>query len=149
VAKRLTDVDKKKIIADYVQYENYAEVGRKWGISGNHVKNLVRAAPDISDKFTQKKEKNTLDVLAYLDSKTDSLKRLGDYILDVRLDPVTKKDELDKMALSQLVQVFGVFTDKMLKSKEISSRTKGEGREIEDLSPLVRLLKRHDENTDN
>lgn len=127
----MTDKQKKKIIADYLECENYAAVGRKHSISANYVKKIVKADPESADMFTQKKEENTLDVLSYLDGKAESLKRLGDYIMDDRLNPATKKEQLDEIPMPALVTAFGILTDKMLKSKEISHKTKTESNMVQ------------------
>ena len=141
MSKRLTDKQKKKIIADYVQCGNYSEVGRKWGITGTYVKKLVVSDPDSSDKLNQKKEENTLDVLAYLDSQSDSIKRFGDYIYE-RLDPKTNKDELKETSIRELVTSYGIMIDKMLKGREVANKKMGDNRDVEDLSPLVELLRK-------
>lgn len=121
---KLTDKQKKKIIADYLECQNYSETGRKNGISRTTVKNIIAADPTTCELLHQKKEENTLDVLSYLDSKAEGIKRLGDYILDERLNPVINKEQLDGLSISQIVTAYGVLTDKMLKSKEISYKSK-------------------------
>ena len=43
MAARLTDRQKKKILADYVQTNNYCATAKINGVSATTVKNLVRA----------------------------------------------------------------------------------------------------------
>lgn len=124
MAKRLTDKKKKKIIADYVECQNLRETSRRNNVSTYAVKKIVTENPDIEQKMTQKKEENTQDILSYLDSKTESLKKFGDYIIDNRLNPDIQRDELDKIAINTLVTSYGIMIDKALKSKEISYKTK-------------------------
>jgi DNA-directed RNA polymerase specialized sigma24 family protein len=59
VAARLTDRQKKKILADYVQTNNFCATAKINGVSATTVKNLVRANADIVEKCEQKKEENT------------------------------------------------------------------------------------------
>lgn len=66
MAARLTDRQKKKILADYVQTNNYCATAKINGVSATTVKNLVRANADIVEKCEQKKEENTADVMAYI-----------------------------------------------------------------------------------
>lgn len=55
MAARLTDRQKKKILADYVQTNNYCATAKINGVSATTVKNLVRANADIVEKCEQKK----------------------------------------------------------------------------------------------
>ena len=48
MAARLTDRQKKKIIADYIQLESYNAVGRMNDVSPNTVKNIVKGNEDIA-----------------------------------------------------------------------------------------------------
>lgn len=130
MAKRLMDADKKRIIADRVSGSSLRELAVKYGVSSTTIHNVVNRNPDIEQMLSQKKEENTQDVLAYLESQTGSLKRLGDYILDERLDPFKNKDELKKVPIRELVTSYGIMVDKMLKGRELSARIepdKGKG----------------------
>ena len=71
MAARLTDRQKKKIIADYVQLNNYCAVAKINNVSATTVKNIVLASADFVEKCEQKKEENTADVLAYMDEHKD------------------------------------------------------------------------------
>lgn len=124
MGKHLTDRQIKKIIADYVETGNYSAVARKHGVSVFTVKKHVLDSPETTQKLMQKKEQNTLDILAYMDSKNASIKAFADYVLDVRLDPGKNTDELGGVSLPQLVTVFGVVIDKALKAKECSAKIK-------------------------
>lgn len=57
MAERLTDIRKKKIIADYVQLENYSAVARMNGVSHHTVKRVVLEDTEISAKLQRKKRK--------------------------------------------------------------------------------------------
>ena len=69
MAARLTDKQKKKIIADYVQLGSYNAVAKLNGVSYKTVKSVVMANPDFTEKSEQKKEENTSDILAYMESQ--------------------------------------------------------------------------------
>ena len=75
MAARLTDRQKKKIIADYVELGSYSAAAKKNGVSDNTVRNIVRGNSDISRKCERKKEQNTADMLAYMDSRKEQAKR--------------------------------------------------------------------------
>lgn len=69
MAARLTDKQKKKIIADYVQLGSYNATAKVNGVSLNTVKKIVRGNADIAEMCNQKKDENTADILAYMDSQ--------------------------------------------------------------------------------
>ena len=56
MAARLTDKQKKKIIADYVQLGSYNAVSKIHGVSATTVKNVVLKSSDFVKKCEQKKE---------------------------------------------------------------------------------------------
>ena len=55
MAARLTDRQKKKILADYVQTNNYCATAKINGVSATTVKNIVLANAEIVRKCEQKK----------------------------------------------------------------------------------------------
>lgn len=69
MAARLTDKQKKKIIADYVQLGSYNATAKVNGVSLNTVKKIVQGNADIAEMCNQKKDENTADILAYMESQ--------------------------------------------------------------------------------
>ena len=61
MAARLTDKQKKKIIADYVELGSYSAVARKHKISDKTVKSVVLSDPEFTRKSEDKKEENCVD----------------------------------------------------------------------------------------
>ena len=53
MAARLTDRQKKKIVADWVEMQSYNAVAKKHGVTHQTVKRIVDASPDIG-KTSQK-----------------------------------------------------------------------------------------------
>ena len=56
MAARLTDKQKKKIIADYVEQGSYNAVAKKHGVSVNTVKSIVQNDAETAKKCTEKKD---------------------------------------------------------------------------------------------
>ena len=69
MAARLTDKQKKKIVADYVQLGSYNATAKVNGVSLNTVKKIVQGNADIAEMCNQKKDENTADILAYMESQ--------------------------------------------------------------------------------
>lgn len=108
MAARLTDRQKKKILADYVQTNNYCATAKINGVSATTVKNLVRANADIVEKCEQKKEENTTDVLDYMDSQKD----LVCQIIKKGLMALNDPDKLAQATPSQITTAIGTLIDK-------------------------------------
>lgn len=108
MAARLTDRQKKKILADYVQTNNYCATAKINGVSATTVKNIVLANSDIVEKCEQKKEENTADVLAYMESQRDVVCQIIGKGLAVLNDPA----KLAEATPSQITTAIGTLIDK-------------------------------------
>ena len=108
MAARLTDRQKKKIIADYVQLNNYCAVAKINNVSATTVKNIVLASADFVEKCEQKKEENTADVLAYMDEHKDLVCSFIGLGLKMLNDP----KKLAAANLSQITTAMGTLIDK-------------------------------------
>ena len=106
---KLTDKERKKIIAEYIDCGNYSAVARKFGISVNTVKRTVNNDKNTANKCKHKKEQNTLDMLAYLDSK----KSVVQNIINNALDLLTK-EKLEEASPRELMTVVAIAMDKFV-----------------------------------
>lgn len=119
-AQRLTDKQKKKIIADYVQLQNYTKTAKLNGVSDTTVKRLISTAPsEMLEKVEQKKEQNTLEMLDYMDSKKERVQEIIDVYLGVLTDP----EKLEGATLQQITTALGTLIDKWT---AIDDRRKGD-----------------------
>lgn len=108
MAARLTDKQKKEIIADYVELGSYNAVAKIHGVSRQTVKNIVSTDAEIGQKLQQKKEQNTADILSHMESqKADVIKVLDEYITAMR-DPV----KIKRAGVVQLATALGIVIDK-------------------------------------
>ena len=108
VAARLTDRQKKKILADYVQTNNYCATAKLNGVSANTVKKIVQTNADIAEKLIRKKEENTADVLTYMESQRDMVCQIIGKGLAVLNDPA----KLAEATPSQITTAIGTLIDK-------------------------------------
>lgn len=107
MAKRLTDLKKKKIIADYVECGNYSAVARKHKVSKDTVRRLARQK-DIVQKAQEKKEQNTKDMLEYMDSKKQDAMKFIDLALNEMMNP----KKLQRSSVQALATSLGIIVDK-------------------------------------
>ena len=132
-AQRLTDKQKKKIIADYVQLQNYTKTAKLNGVSDTTVKRLISTAPsEMLKKVEQKKEQNTLEMLDYMDSKKERVQEIIDVYLGVLTDP----EKLEGATLQQITTALGTLIDKWT---AIDDRKKGNS--VEGETPADELSK--------
>lgn len=69
MANRLTDKQKKKIVADYLELGSYNATAKANGTSPKTVKRVLAEVPEMPEKVKQKKAENTADILAYMESQ--------------------------------------------------------------------------------
>lgn len=108
VAARLTDKQKKKIVADYLELGSYRATGKKNGVSTDTVKRVVLADDDIVKKTKEKKEQNTADIMAYMESKRDIVCQ----ILDKGLNALNDPEKLKDASPAQITTALGTLIDK-------------------------------------
>lgn len=121
MAARLTDADRKKIIADYVECGSYNATAKNNGVSVNTVKRIVNENANIAQKCKQKKEQNTLDMLAYMDSR----KERAQGVIDDYLKALANPEKIEAAKLSEIATALGIVVDKF--TKNTSGAEKGEG----------------------
>ena len=120
MAARLTDKQKKKIIADYVEQRSYNAVAKKHKVSATTVKNVVLKNVQTVEKCEQKREQNTLEMLEYMDSRKGEAQGIIDLYLKKLADP----DKLEGATLAQIATALGIVVDKFTKTSEAYSSDK-------------------------
>lgn len=108
MAARLTDRQKKKILADYVQLGSYNATAKINGCSLNTVKKLVQDNADIAELCNRKKEENAVDVLAYMESQ----KKVVCEIIGKGLTALNDPEKLAEASPSQITTALGTLIDK-------------------------------------
>lgn len=114
---KLTDKQKKKIIADYVDNGNYSETARINGVNKSTVQRLISKNQEVQQKAQEKKEKNTQDMLQYLESKKEDKKRVIELCFKALEDKLASPDMFT--SVRDIAMVYGVIVDKDLKYKEL------------------------------
>lgn len=108
MAARLTDKQKKKIIADYVQLGSYNAVAKINGVSNHTVKRIVSESPETSKKVQQKKEENTADILDYMERQKSGVCE----ILDICLNELKNPEKYAKVPPQQIATTMAILIDK-------------------------------------
>ena len=112
MAARLTDKQKKKIVADYLETESYNATAKMNGVADTTVKRVVEDCRDFKKKAEQKKKQNTLDMLAFMDSRKEKMQDA----IDLHLKALMSPKKIEEAGLSQIATSFGILVDKATKN---------------------------------
>ena len=135
---KLTDRQKKKIIADYVDNGNYSETARINGVNKSTVQRLISKNQEVQQKAQEKKDKNTEDMLQYLESKKEDKKRVIELCFKALEDKLASPDMFT--SVRDIAMVYGVIVDKDLKIKEIEATKNNVENINKNISNIANLL---------
>ena len=132
MANRLTDKQKKKIVADYLELGSYNATAKLNGTSSRTVKRVLAEVPEIPEKVKQKKAENTADILAYMERQ----RGLVCEIIGKGLAVLNDEEKLREATPAQITTALGTLIDKWaLKGQPIGGKD-----QVED-DPITKSLK--------
>lgn len=108
MAARLTDEQKKQVVAGYIELHSYNAVAKLFGISDKTVKRIVEADSEYAEIVEEKKQQASADILAHMETKRDKVNEIIDVYLERLLNPTM----LSKATPSQLTTALGTLIDK-------------------------------------
>ena len=130
MAARLTDRQKKKIVVDYLENQSYSATARLNGVTHQTVKRVVQDSPDFSENLRRKKQENTADILAYMESK----RKMVCDIIELGLSVLPEKIEQARTA-TEVTTALGTLIDKFTAYKVTKWENSG------DDDPITAALK--------
>lgn len=129
MAARLTDKQKKKIVADYLDTQSVNLAAKRNGVSWDSAKKAIEKDGEIEKKLEQKKQENTADIIAYMESKRQAVCN----IIDEGLEVLPQKIR-DARTASEVTTALGTLIDKFTMASKNSH-------DVEDLTALADKLK--------
>lgn len=105
---KLTDKQKKQMLAHYAETQNYSETARITGVSEATVRRVVKNMPDVTKIVEQKKEQNAVDVIGFMAGKKAAVCNIISSYLDAMLDPA----KLKRASVVQIATALGIIIDK-------------------------------------
>lgn len=105
---KLSDKQRKKIIAEYVEGSTTRALAAKYSISQTTIRRVLQSDKELAQKVSIKKEENTKSVLAYMDGKKNDVCDLIDRFLAAMNDPA----KIAATPLSQIATSMGIVIDK-------------------------------------
>lgn len=107
MAKRLTDKERKQVIADYVATKNACEAARRNGVSEHTVRRLVKQDSEMAKKLGQKNEENTAEIIDALSEQSAKVVAFCEKSLDRLLEVVPQAKSVRDIATA-----VGIMIDK-------------------------------------
>ena len=129
MAARMTDRQRKKIVADYLDTQSINAAAKRNGVSWDSARKAIEEAGDIKTLLQQKKDQNTADILAYMEGK----RREVCEIIDTGLQVLPQKIQ-DARTASDVTTALGTLIDKFT-----AGRAPGQMATEDD--PITRSLK--------
>ena len=123
--QRIKDEIKKAIIADRACGDSIREISKKYNVSTASVQRIIKESTELTQLVTQKKEQNTADILAYMESKRQEVCGIIDIGLSVLPDKIR-----DARTASEVTTALGTLIDKFT----ANGRGIGDTREKDQLS---------------
>lgn len=108
MAARLTDKQRKKIVADYLELGSYNATAKRNGVANHTVKRIVLGVPEIADKIQQKKDENTADIMAYMEKQRGVVCE----IIGKGLKALNSPEKLAEATPAQITTAIGTLIDK-------------------------------------
>jgi len=105
---KLTDKQKKKIIAESVNGSSIRALASKYGVSTTTIQRVLKSDTELTQKVAQKKAENAVSILAFMDSKKNDVCALIDKLLAAMADD----DKLAAATVNQLATAMGIVIDK-------------------------------------
>ena len=137
MAARLTDKQKKKIVADYLETQSVNAAAQRNNVSWDTARKVLNELGDIEQKLEEKKDENTADILAYMESKRGVVCEIIEKGLAALNDP----EKLADASPAQITTALGTLIDKWaLKGQPISGKD-----QVED-DPITKSLKEEAKN---
>lgn len=112
MAARLTDRQRKMIMADRAGEMSIRQLADKYHVSTTTIQRVLKNNTVVAQMVTQKKEQNTLDMLAFMDSRKEKMQEA----IDLHLMALTDPEKISDAGLSQIATSFGIIVDKATKN---------------------------------
>lgn len=112
---KLTDKQRKKIIAESVNGSSIRALAAKYNVSTTTIQRVLKSDTELTQKVAQKKAENTVSILAFMDSKKNDVCGLIDKLLAAMADD----EKLASATVNQLATAMGIVIDKYTANEAI------------------------------
>lgn len=108
MAARVPDKKKKKIVADYLETQSVNAAAKLNNVSWGTAKSVLAELGELEKILEEKKEQNTADIMAYMESKRDIVCE----IIGNGLEALRNPKKLSEASPAQITTALGTIIDK-------------------------------------
>lgn len=129
---KLTDKQRKKIIAESVSGSSIRALAAKYQVSTTTIQRVLKSDAELTQKVAQKKAENTASVLAFMDSKKNDVCGLIDKFLSAMGDD----EKLAAATVNQLATAMGIVIDKYTANEAVNASSAKENNLFEAIDSI-------------
>lgn len=129
---KLTDKQRKKIIAESVNGSSIRALAAKYQVSTTTIQRVLKSDAEFTQKVVQKKAENTASVLAFMDSKKNDVCGLIDKFLSAMGDD----EKLAAATVNQLATAMGIVIDKYTANEAVNASSAKENNLFEAIDSI-------------
>ena len=129
---KLTDKQRKKIIAESVNGSSIRALAAKYKVSTTTIQRVLKSDAELTQKAAQKKAENTASVLAFMDSKKNDVCGLIDKFLSAMGDD----EKLAAATVNQLATAMGIVIDKYTANEAVNASSAKENNLFEAIDSI-------------
>ena len=129
---RLTDRQKKQIVADYLECQSINLAAKRNGVSWGSAQKAILGDGDFEKKLEDKKDQNTADILKHMEGQKEKVCQ----IIDLYLNELLNVGQFKNLTPSQLTTALGTLIDKWApKGQPLSNEA------VQDDDPITAAIK--------
>lgn len=113
---KLTDRQKKNIVAMYAECQSYSAVAKKYKISDTTVARIVKNDPETLKKVEDIKKQNTSSILKFLSDRREDAQD----VIDLYLKELCNPERIKRSSTRELSSAIGVLVDKFIMADSLS-----------------------------
>lgn len=113
-ARKISEKQRKKIIADWALEGSYRAAARKNDVSPNTVRRLVLADPKAAGTAQDKKRACARDMLSYMDGQRDAVCT----IIGQGLEELSNPERLKTAPIRDIATTMGILIDKWTRAQQ-------------------------------
>lgn len=134
MAKRLSDRDIKAMIALYIEGESMRSLSRRFHVAASTVKRAIDRSEGVVERAREKQEANTLEMLAFMDSR----KQKAQSFIDQCFESLQDEEKFQKASLQQIATSLGIIVDKFTSIQKSDEATQDD--RLRDIAAQLRKV---------
>ena len=136
---KLTDEERKQIIADRASGMTYKALAGKYGVAQNTIFQIVKKGPELREECEKKHRETCKDIFEYMDSR----KEKAISVLDLAFESLQNPEKYQRASVQSIATMIGIILDKYTQLAQLSKSGGISNELLESLLTLEREAKRN------